>query len=434
MKLFKNILILISYLLILTSCDTNEPPPPPPVEEKVENTITVTEQWRDLDAIQIKFSKSEIDTFNLFSYSLYVNGNLQKEYGGLAGDTSYAHTGLNEGTEYTYQAKAYEETTLRDTSKSVSISTLSTTSHEIEWEVDTLGSRGDYLNDVWGIDENNVWAVGGIDLPSGRTGMIKWDGSKWGYFPWPQGSLESIHGIDKNNMWVVGSFGSFGFAGIWDGTSWQETNFLYEYPDGDTVWALNAVWGSSPEDVWAVGDRGTIVHWDGNQWKKEQINMPSEFRFWDIHGTGPSNIYAAGNIENKDFKLFHFNGEFWKEVLAGNSGASYQNSVYSPNPNLTYLLERDNYLIQNGIAATFEIPNQTTVLYKIRGSVSNNIVCVGEFGEIFHFNGESWSKAEEISSPFSKKSLKSAYVTDNTILIVGLEIGNGASFIKGKIK
>jgi len=29
---------------------------------------------------------------------------------------------------------------------------------------------------------------------------------------------------------------------------------------------LNGVWGSGASDVWAVGDFGTIVHWNGNAW------------------------------------------------------------------------------------------------------------------------------------------------------------------------
>ncbi|HMA96459.1 MAG TPA: hypothetical protein VKP30_27425, partial [Polyangiaceae bacterium] len=29
---------------------------------------------------------------------------------------------------------------------------------------------------------------------------------------------------------------------------------------------LNAAWGSSADDVWAVGEVGTILHFDGTQW------------------------------------------------------------------------------------------------------------------------------------------------------------------------
>ena len=33
-----------------------------------------------------------------------------------------------------------------------------------------------------------------------------------------------------------------------------------------TGYALNGVWGSRASDVWAVGDAGTIVHWNGAVW------------------------------------------------------------------------------------------------------------------------------------------------------------------------
>ena len=32
---------------------------------------------------------------------------------------------------------------------------------------------------------------------------------------------------------------------------------------------LNAIWGNSGSDVFAVGDNGTIVHYDGNKWNVE---------------------------------------------------------------------------------------------------------------------------------------------------------------------
>ena len=43
------------------------------------------------------------------------------------------------------------------------------------------------------------------------------------------------------------------FAGTW----------ISPYPQGNT---LRDVWGSSGTDVFAVGDVGTIIHYDGDLW------------------------------------------------------------------------------------------------------------------------------------------------------------------------
>jgi hypothetical protein len=426
---------LISFTFCLFSCDTNDPPPPPPpVEEKVENTITVETVWQDLDALQIKFSKSGIDSLSLFSYYLYVNGKEEKRYTSISNETVYTDTGLTEGTEYRYSVKAYEGEELKDTSNILITSTLSTTSHDIEWEVDTLGVPGDYLRDVWGLDENNVWAVGALEVDGRGTNIIRWNGNKWNYFPISgEGWRNGIYGFDESNIWVVGG-GTYGIVDHWDGSSWTHYDGEYFRNNVDTVWALNSIWGSSAEDIWAVGQRGTLVHWDGEKWEKVDLSLPEDFIFWDIHGTDSDDVYAAGNVENKEFILFHYDGMEWTKFLKGRSGASYQNTVYTATESLTYLLEIDNYKIKNTNVELFTIPGQTAVMYKIRGSGSNNIVAAGEFGEVFHYNGSSWSKAEGISGLFSKKSLRSVYVTERKIFIVGQELGEGASIITGTIK
>jgi hypothetical protein len=43
-----------------------------------------------------------------------------------------------------------------------------------------------------------------------------------------------------------------------DGWCWA-----HPLPEGNT---LLAVWGAASADVWAVGERGAILHWDGQRW------------------------------------------------------------------------------------------------------------------------------------------------------------------------
>lgn len=90
MKPFKKILILISYVLILTSCDTNEPPPPdngngddkpkPKITLSVDDT-SPTEVWLNLiteniplpDTLSFIRNNDTVKTIELFdsSYVIY---------------------------------------------------------------------------------------------------------------------------------------------------------------------------------------------------------------------------------------------------------------------------------------------------------------------------------------------------------------------------
>jgi hypothetical protein len=423
---------LLSFSFCLYTCDTNDPPPPPPVEEEIENTITVEEVWQDLDALQIKFSKSGIDSLSLFSYYLYVNGKEEKMYTSISNETVYTDTGLTEGTEYRYSVKAYEGEKLKDTSNVLKTKTLSTTSHEIEWEVDTLGSPGDQLRDVWGLDENNVWAVGYVEMSGTTSGIIKWDGTSWQPYASTQGVKYGIYGFDENNLVYVGESSNTGIIGIWNGSTWTIYHRDYFQSQGFTAYPLNAVWGSSPEDIWAVGREGTIVHWDGEKWEKVDLSLPEDFIFWDIDGTDKNNVYAAGDVRNEYFKLFKYDGIDWKEILTGENSVSIQSQVYTPRNGIVYLMDYTHYKIENGVVEQIYLPAQRGAIYGLSGSGTNNMATVGVLSEVFHYDGSSWIKQVDVYKVDGSRWLRGVYVSEGKIFCVGRD-NMGASILIGRI-
>ena len=68
------------------------------------------------------------------------------------------------------------------------------------------------------------------------------------------GSLSALYGVwgtAANDVWAVGQGGTILH---WDGARWSTI------PSGTTE-TLRSIWGSSPTDIWAVGERGTAVHY-----------------------------------------------------------------------------------------------------------------------------------------------------------------------------
>ena len=59
-----------------------------------------------------------------------------------------------------------------------------------------------------------------------------------------------------------------------------------------TTASLDAVWGTSSSDVYAVGWEGTILHYDGTEWSA----MPSgtTAHLHDVWGMSSSDFYAVG--------------------------------------------------------------------------------------------------------------------------------------------
>jgi len=61
--------------------------------------------------------------------------------------------------------------------------------------------------------------------------------------------------------------------------------------------ALVEIWGAAPDDVWAVGDSGTILHYDGHDWALASLGNPNgdaPTNLFGIWGSGPSDVWIVG--------------------------------------------------------------------------------------------------------------------------------------------
>ncbi|RLC43631.1 MAG: hypothetical protein DRH49_00630, partial [Candidatus Coatesbacteria bacterium] len=68
------------------------------------------------------------------------------------------------------------------------------------------------------------------------------------------GGHQAISFSAPDDGWAVGAHKSF----HWDGSSWSEVSMPYIEGVG-----MNDVYAISSDDVWAVGDWGTIMHFTG---------------------------------------------------------------------------------------------------------------------------------------------------------------------------
>jgi hypothetical protein len=114
---------------------------------------------------------------------------------------------------------------------------------------------------------------------------------------------------------------------------------------------LHAVWGPSASDIWAVGDVGTITHFDGTTWKT--VESAIEAKLTSVHGTSASDVWAVG----EDGAVIHFDGTAWSPRKTGLSYEDF-NCVWAVDP---------------------------SDVWAVGGSV------FGSEGTIAHFDGTSWS-------------------------------------------
>lgn len=77
---------------------------------------------------------------------------------------------------------------------------------------------------------------------------------------------------------------------------------------------LRALWGSASDNVYAVGDRGTLLHYDGIKWDK--IPIDAQYDLNAIWGSDKNNIYAVGIIKERyEGIILHFDGQSWQPLL-----------------------------------------------------------------------------------------------------------------------
>jgi len=72
---------------------------------------------------------------------------------------------------------------------------------------------------------------------------------------------------------------------------------------------MRAIWGLSPTNIWAVGDGGAALHFDGQAWTRVAFGLPVTNTFFTVWGSGPNDVFVGG-----DALILHWNGQAWSEM------------------------------------------------------------------------------------------------------------------------
>jgi hypothetical protein len=136
---------------------------------------------------------------------------------------------------------------------------------------------------VWGIAENDVFAVGNY------RSFFHYNGSYWNCTQLYGGDMYAIWGSSASDVFAVGAYlGEFWEnhpIAHYDGTSWNSM-------PNNTTNSLHGVWGSSDSDVFAVGTNGTILHYGGLSWTAMISDTTNTLT--GIWGGSSSDVFAVG--------------------------------------------------------------------------------------------------------------------------------------------
>lgn len=116
--------------------------------------------------------------------------------------------------------------------------------------------------------------------------------------------ISDIWGSSPDDIWAVGGSA----ARHWDGKTWTRMNF------SDMKGSIVSVGGNATDDVWLAfhdgeAKTGSLVHWNGKQWSlahKRENSWPG-----GIWANGPRDAWAVGSIMGGGGYIYHWNGESW---------------------------------------------------------------------------------------------------------------------------
>lgn len=135
------------------------------------------------------------------------------------------------------------------------------------------------IRGVFVVSQNEAWACG----DSGK--VYRWNGSSWSQVNDFGGQqLYSITAIDSNGDgyanegWVVGRQSSNGRAYHFTQSSPGSVSWTTNNPTGTANNRLYGVTMRRSNDVWAVGNGGRTIHWDGSSWTRVDSDVNKNLR------------------------------------------------------------------------------------------------------------------------------------------------------------
>lgn len=238
-----------------------------------------------------------------------------------------------------------------------------------------------------------LWGPGaGALYAATNVGVTRWDGAQWSaQEPVRWRSLHDVTGFSASNVWAVGDNG---VIVRYDGTTWTGEQF-----DGTSVAALplgvfeapprrihlRGVWGSSPAHVVAVGDSGTVLVWNGSAWTTRASGVGATLT--DVWGSSASNFYAT----TADGRILRF-GATTVQVVPGVQAPGALLAVWGSSASNVYAVGEGGlvYRYDGASWSRIRLPTRAT-LYTVWGSSASEVYVGGAADALYRWDGTKWT-------------------------------------------
>ncbi len=242
------------------------------------------------------------------------------------------------------------------------------------------------------------------------------------YSPLPHGNtLRAVWGSAADDYWAVGDMGTIMH---YDGGAWSGGA-----PTGFTASDLQAVYGTSATDVWAVGTNSGLVRYDGNKWTASPqsgvIPAPAQ-TLRGLWGRAPNDYWAVGSGGT----ILHFDGNLWSEAPGSRTATTRDlYAVWGSSAGDVWTVGNSGVVLHyNGTNWTLDTVasnlSTATTWYGLAGSAADRIFAVGSSGRVMRYNGTAWS-LDPMSGNIGLSTAYSLWMNASGALTVGYSSFSG---------
>jgi len=275
------------------------------------------------------------------------------------------------------------------------------------------------LNAIHGLTATNIRVTGELGA------LIRWDGTAWNVENCGSSRNQfAVFNADATHAYVAGYLGS----SSWNGTTWafrqlaspltfysiwasgiedvwigaQGGLFLRYHRDAkmNLVWegvqspiktALNGIWGTAANDVWAISDQGGMIHFDGMAWSAGKSGLQAGWN--GVWATGGSDMWAVGGGGT----IAHWDGGGLSQVDSGTTSTLY--GVSGTSASSAWAVGENGTIVRWNGSKWSPTPSGTPVnLYAAAAVGAQDAWAVGAGGKALRWNGSTWNS---VSTPTS---------------------------------
>ena len=269
------------------------------------------------------------------------------------------------------------------------------------WKTDNPADQD--LNAIWGSTDEDIYAAGASNT------LIHFDGSSWEQVLQIKNSTPTI---DLMSVWgappvPVLCAGKQGIIFLNDGMRWLKFTLAKL-----TLSDINAIWGSSKTNIYAVGSLGTILSFNGTSWNLVTPAITSA-DLYCIWGSSADDIFVGGYLGN----LFHYNGITWESLSLTSQDLR---AIWGSSGSDVYVTGSDGDILHYNGSTWKTVSTKSGIsLYTLWGSAVDDVFAAGENGKIFHYYDDGVSLGwHDITPSISINDIKAAWGSTSGIGII----------------